>query len=223
MSGYYKDKLSAERLHRCYEIAPPRIRQYLKTEVDFVIQCIGGSGRVLELGCGYGRVMEQLGGQTRDVLGCDTSRSSLRLAKNYLGLVPNVEFACADAIRLPFREGAFGVTFCVQNGISSFGVNQQRLVTEAARVTRVGGLVMFSSYSSKIWKERVAWFRLQAQAGLIGEIDEAKTRGGTIVCKDGFRTATMSGRKFEKLFTEAGLNPRIRELEGSSLFCLARK
>ena len=223
MVSYYEDKLSAERLRKCYEIAPSRIRQYLKAELDFLIQCTEGSNRILELGCGYGRVIKKLGRPMTEDLGCDTSQRSLRLAKNYLNQLPNVELVCADASSLPFRQNVFDAVFCVQNGISSFGVNQRRLVAEAARVTMVGGLVIFSSYSTKIWKERLAWFRLQAQANLIGEIDETRTRGGTIVCKDGFRATTTSRMRFEKLFTDAGLIPRMRELDGSSLFCLARK
>jgi hypothetical protein len=34
MSGYYEDKLSAERLRRVYEAATPAVKQYLDAEVD---------------------------------------------------------------------------------------------------------------------------------------------------------------------------------------------
>jgi hypothetical protein len=36
------------------------------------------------------------------------------------------------------------------------------------------GLILFSSYSSEIWKERLDWFRKQHQTGLLGEIDEKR-------------------------------------------------
>ena len=32
MKGYYSECLSAERLQRCYEIAPPRVKQYLAAD-----------------------------------------------------------------------------------------------------------------------------------------------------------------------------------------------
>jgi len=83
--------------------------------------------------------------------------------------------------------------------------------------------MFFSSYSQRIWKERLAWFRAQSKVGLIGEINEAKTRHGTIVCKDGFRAETVSKSEFERLFSNAGIRPRIEEIDGSSVFCLARK
>ncbi len=40
MNQYYKDNLSAQRLQRVYQIAPPRIQQYLRAEVDYVLSYI---------------------------------------------------------------------------------------------------------------------------------------------------------------------------------------
>ena len=45
----------------------------------------------------------------------------------------------------------------------------------AVDVTRPGGRVLFSSYAEAFWDHRLAWFRLQAREGLLGEIDEAAT------------------------------------------------
>jgi 2-polyprenyl-6-hydroxyphenyl methylase/3-demethylubiquinone-9 3-methyltransferase len=78
---------------------------------------------------------------------------------------------------------------------------------------------LFSSYSNKIWDDRLDWFRKQSQDGLLGEIDEEKTRDGTIVCKDGFRGITISGNQFIELFDECGLNASIIEVDESSIFC----
>ena len=135
----------------------------------------------------------------------------------------NFGLICADASCLPFRPGVFDAVYCIQNGISAFGVNRRKLVAEAIRVTEDGGQILFSTYSQRIWKERLAWFRAQSKAGLIGEIDEAETGHGTIVCSDGFRAETVSKREFERLFSNAGTRPRTEEIDGSSVFCLARK
>ncbi len=60
-SSYYSDKLAAERLQRCYELAPPAVQRFLEVESQYVRQRIRPTDRVLELGCGYGRVLEDLG------------------------------------------------------------------------------------------------------------------------------------------------------------------
>jgi hypothetical protein len=52
MHGYYSEKLFAERLRKIYQIAPPRIKQYLEAEIDFILGKIKSSDIVLELGCG---------------------------------------------------------------------------------------------------------------------------------------------------------------------------
>lgn len=60
MHSYYAEKLSAERLRACYDLAPPRTKAYLQAEIEFVLQKMSSSMAVLELGCGYGRVLLQL-------------------------------------------------------------------------------------------------------------------------------------------------------------------
>lgn len=221
MKSYYEAKLSGHALRTCYEIAPPRIRRYLDAEVRFVAEHLRGSRSVLELGCGYGRVMKRVSRVVPWIVGCDTSRKSLELAKSYLEPRRNFSLIRTDACRIAFRAGAFDTVFCIQNGISAFGVDPGQLVGEAVRVTRQGGSIVFSSYSPRIWPERLDWFRKQARAGLIGNIDEARTGNGTIVCKDGFRATTVGNEEFRRLFAQFGLRPTIREVDGSSVFAIA--
>jgi len=82
--GYYSEKLSAHRLRRCYEIASPRVQQYLRAEIEQVMKKIQPGDNVLEPGCGYGRVLESLCSKAHDVYGIDNSIYSLRLAKETL-------------------------------------------------------------------------------------------------------------------------------------------
>ena len=51
------ERLSAERLQRCYELAPPEVQAYLEAEVQYLQAATSPGARVLELGCGYGRVL----------------------------------------------------------------------------------------------------------------------------------------------------------------------
>jgi len=200
--AYYKEKLSASRLLKCYEIAPPRIRQYLNAEIGFVISNIHHEGLILELGCGYGRVMRKVSQFASWVVGNDISKESLELAKSYMEGCQNHAVFQMDASRMAFYSGVFDTVFCIQNGISAFRINKKRLIAESVRVTKDKGVILFSSYSPKIWQDRLEWFRKQAEFGLIGEIDEEKTCNGTIVCKDGFRATTISSAQFIELFNE---------------------
>jgi 2-polyprenyl-6-hydroxyphenyl methylase/3-demethylubiquinone-9 3-methyltransferase len=219
MPGYYSERLSGERLRACYDLAPPRAKAYLESEIEFVLQKTASSMAVLELGCGYGRVLRRLAPRVRTVAGIDTSIPSLRLAVDFVGHEEALRLAAMDATRMAFRNQTFDLTICIQNGISAFGVDQQQLIGEAVRVTRPGGVVLFSSYSERFWEERLKWFEIQAEHGLIGKINYRATGNGIIVCHDGFRATTVNAEGFRSLAAVLGLAANIIEVDDSSLFC----
>ena len=219
MSGYYSEKLSGKRLRQCYEIAPPRILQYLETEANYVLRKIHSGDAVLELGCGYGRILLLLARKAGQVYGVDTSEESLGLAQEMLKGISNCHLYCMNAVKLAFPDHMFDVVVCIQNGISAFHVNQEDLIRETIRVTRPKGTILFSSYSQKIWKDRLEWFELQSKAGLVGKIDLEKTRDRVIVCKDGFAATTVGPEQFLALTSRFNVNAKIVEVDESSLFC----
>jgi 2-polyprenyl-6-hydroxyphenyl methylase/3-demethylubiquinone-9 3-methyltransferase len=220
MKDYYSKTLSAERLRRVYDLAPPRVKQYLEAEIQFVLDHIMPDALVLELGCGYGRVLEMLGTKTDRVIGIDTSIDSLFMARVWGsgGSWPS-SLLTMNALELGFRNKRFDLVACIQNGISAFKVDQEQLIRETLRVIRSGGRALFSSYSEKFWPDRLDWFRIQADHGLLGEIDENATGNGIIVCKDGFRATTIGSDDFRSLASKIGIKCTITEVDDSSVFC----
>jgi len=223
MGGYYRKNLVGTDLQRVYELASPRIRRYLRAEIQNVVDRVRGSGRILELGCGYGRVLGEVAPHVGRAVGIDITRGNLRSAASYLGTRPNCDLALMNAVQLGFGDAQFDATICVQNGICAFGVNPSRLVAEALRVTREGGRILFSTYSPRIWPDRLEWFRSQAEAGLIGALDDSQTTEGTIVCQDGLRLPTASAEEFRALFGDHGQRAQIREIDRSSVFAEVTK
>jgi len=219
MKSYYSDKLSAENLKRCYDIAPPRVQQYLAAEIEHVRSKIKPGSFVLEMGCGYGRVLAALADSTARFVGIDISLSSLCMAQKKLRDQGTISLSLMDAVKMGFREACFDVVFCIQNGISAFHVDQRALVHAAVSVARPGGHVLFSSYAREFWFDRLEWFRMQAAQGLIGEIDEEKTGNGVIVCKDGFRATTVTRDEFYHLTQDINREVSIEVVDNSSIFC----
>ena len=221
MSGYYTKSLSSGRLRKCYEIAPPRILQYLNEEIRFVRSHLKPSSRVLELGCGYGRVLKELIHYSSHVVGIDKSSDSIAAARRDRIVGSGSDLAIMDASVLSMRDDSFDAVVCIQNGLSAFAVAPDKVVGESLRVARSGGRLIFSSYSESFWDERLNWFELQAQHGLIGEIDPELTGDGTIVCRDGFRATTMRPEDFRLLIGRFGVDCRVEEVDSSSVFCVA--
>jgi 2-polyprenyl-6-hydroxyphenyl methylase/3-demethylubiquinone-9 3-methyltransferase len=219
MYTYYDDNLSGERLRRVYEIAPPRVRQYLEAEVDHVLGRLERGGSVLELGCGYGRILPRLKSLSSTVFGIDNSLNSLAAAKEDLESLSGCRLACMDAARLAVADSVFDRTVCIQNGISAFHADKGQLMSEAIRVTRPGGFAIFSSYADRFWDDRLEWFILQSREGLLGEIDFDRTGDGRIVCRDGFEANTVGEEEFRSLAAGLGAEADIIEVDGSSLFC----
>ena len=219
MSNYYSKLLNANKLQKCYEIAPARVKRYLKAEIEFVLEEINHTDTVLDLGCGYGRVAVELMKKAKKVIGIDISKENIELAKKITANKKNCEFYVMDAIDLKFSDNYFDTVICIQNGISAFKVDPLKLFKESIRVTRKGGTVLFSSYSEKFWKDRLEWFRIQSEYDLIGKIDYNLTGNGIIICKDGFKAITYSKQEFYELASNFNVRTSIYEIDNSSIFC----
>jgi len=219
MNDYYSKQLSSNTLKRCYDIAPPRVQQYLNAEMSHVLKHVSESDTVLELGCGYGRVLKKILPFSSDVIGIDTSKDSLRLASEYTESNPKCFLIQASAEKLPFPDNSIDKVVCIQNGVSAFKIDPQQLILESMRVTKGGGVCMYSSYSPKFWTHRLDWFQLQADAGLIGEIDQDQTKDGVIYCKDGFKATTFTSDNFKDLISMMDIEATIVEVDTSSIFC----
>lgn len=212
---YYANRLNADRLQRVYDLAGDRVRRYLRAEIDHLAGLITGRDRILELGCGFGRVLAPLAELAAESWGIDNSSANLDLTRRQH---PQLNLALMDAAELGFPDDFFDLVFGVQNFISAGQVPPRDLVRESLRVTRPGGTAVFSSYAAQFWPHRLEWFRQQAAAGLLGEIDEAATGDGVIVCQDGFRATTLTPEDFRAVADGLGVRVKIYQVDGSSLF-----
>lgn len=156
------------------------------------------------------------------ITGVDTSLGSLRLGRELLSAFDNVRLFRMNAMRLGFPDCTFDRVVCIQNGISAFRVEPYGLIRESLRVLKSGGIALFSSYSEKFWSDRLDWFRRQAAEGLLGEIDEAKTGNGRIVCRDGFTATTFTAEDLLALAGDLDVHAEICEVDESSVFCVLR-
>lgn len=216
MTNYYKNKLSGERLKLCYDCAPPRVVQYLENEIDFVKNYIKMNYSIIELGCGYGRITEKLAQIPSNIVGIDISQENINFA------LKNKNTKCSyfqmDATQLVFTDNLFDVVLCLQNGVCAFRVDQISLLKEAIRVCQQNGFVIFSTYSHKFWYERLEWFKIQSELGLLGELDLAKCCEGKIVCKDGFESGSLSKDDILNLSNKLEIRFNTIEIDNSSLF-----
>lgn len=221
-NNYYAQKLNSQKLFKVYETKIPRVKQYLDAEVSFVRDNLTGSERVLELGAGYGRIIKELAGNCKSIVGIDISDDSVSLGKEYLKDSSNVEIITMDVHNLKFEE-KFDIVLCLQNGLSAMKITSPDLIEKVLETVVSGGRIFFSTYSEKFWEYRLMWFREQAEKGLLGEIDSDKTKDGVIICKDGFKAITHTPKDLEAIGDLSGYEYQIQEVDESSTFLIIHK
>ncbi|HWO32354.1 MAG TPA: class I SAM-dependent methyltransferase [Candidatus Acidoferrum sp.] len=128
-----------------------RLQEAMAEEVLALLE-LKGSERVLDIGCGDGRITAEIAARVLRgaVVGVDSSHDMIAFASSHFSnaLRPNLRFAVADARNLPFRdEFDLVVSFnalhwvreqdmalrSIRNAMTSDGLAQLRLVPAGAR------------------------------------------------------------------------------------------
>ncbi len=93
--------------------------------------------RVLEVGCGTGAVLADLPTRGPEIHGLDLALSSLQTCREH---APVAQLVCGEARSLPYRNGAFDITFC--HFLLLWIPNPLQALLEMKRVTASSGYVI---------------------------------------------------------------------------------
>jgi SAM-dependent methyltransferase len=102
--------------------------------------------RVLDLGCGTGRVTHRLSEMGYDVIGVDPSDSMIDVATS---VHPQIDFVVGDGTDLHFQDDAFDYVLFSYYGLDYIYPEEQRIraLREIYRVLKPGGIFVFSSHN----------------------------------------------------------------------------
>ena len=196
----------------CYAAAPARIQAALAAELEFVRNALRGAGKVLEIGCGDGRLLESLSDIGCEWLGVDLMESYLRYARINRQVSAGTGFAAGRAGQLPFASSSFDAVLCAQNTLGLLGDEKFPTLREAVRVTRAGGKLVFVVYSEFSIVPRVEWYTQMLQQGMMAPVDWARSGPELLLTKDGHASECFRRERLEALFAEAGLESRLERV-----------
>jgi SAM-dependent methyltransferase len=126
-------------------LAEPRSLCRLRAVESPLRQLALVSVRILDLGCGTGRLMVDL--EAARVVGIDLSLGMLREAR-----AKGLAVACADAHVLPFANEAFDLVLAA-NAVFRY-LRLDEALAEAARVLAPRGRLALHQYAARVWTPR---------------------------------------------------------------------
>ncbi|MBU2631151.1 MAG: class I SAM-dependent methyltransferase [Proteobacteria bacterium] len=110
--NYYNKYLHGENLEKCYSLAPLRVKRYLLEEINHVLSRLKSEQSVLELGCGYGRILFQLADHVTSITGIDVSKHNIEYAMK-LNRKKNCSCQVMNAMALAFKNNMFDRVLCL--------------------------------------------------------------------------------------------------------------
>jgi 2-polyprenyl-6-hydroxyphenyl methylase/3-demethylubiquinone-9 3-methyltransferase len=154
-NAFYDDLGDAWLRGNDHPVALLRAEAALKTPwVAQRLRAAGGPARLLDIGCGAGFQARALAAEGHRVIGLDASLGSLLAARVAAERAPGEglpAYVSGDAYRLPFAAAHFDAV-CALDFLEHV-TDPARVIAEAARVLRPGGLFFFHTFN----RNPLAW------------------------------------------------------------------
>ncbi len=125
-------------------------RYLFRYEYDFIRRALGTMARpvrILEVGCGSGRIARPLSAEGYDIVGMDPDGIALTLFHERLDTARLVQ---GDAVRLPFSDRSYDCVMTIE--AFQYFTCHHSFFAECNRLLRPNGLLIFQSLNRKNYK-----------------------------------------------------------------------
>lgn len=129
-------------------------RFYIWEEIKTLIEpYIKEKDKILDLGCGNGRLIELFRDKDIEYIGVDNSKRLIEIAKEKY---PHYKFLVSEAINLPFEDSYFNkvISVAVLHHIPSKEF-RLKFLEEAERVLKPNGILILTVWN--LWQRKIAW------------------------------------------------------------------
>nr|BFD61063.1 bifunctional 3-demethylubiquinone 3-O-methyltransferase/2-octaprenyl-6-hydroxy phenol methylase [Bdellovibrio sp. CKG001]BFD64478.1 bifunctional 3-demethylubiquinone 3-O-methyltransferase/2-octaprenyl-6-hydroxy phenol methylase [Bdellovibrio sp. HM001] len=144
----------AERWYEAQDDPIALLRNQHKVEMPWILESIrkhiGYHAEILDMGCGAGFLANDLAEAGHKVTGIDLSTSSLKVAESR-DHTHSVHYHQGDVYQVPYGNESFDVVAAMD--LLEHVSDPQKVIAEASRVLRPGGLFFFNTFN----KNPLAW------------------------------------------------------------------
>lgn len=182
--------------------SPKLILDFLSGEIAFIEKHFKSNSSILEIGCGYGRLLEILASKSSKLIGIDFSKRMVGLSKQNLSKIQNVSVELMEADRLSFKNESFDYVVCLDGGFGNMPNIELDVLKEMKRTCKKGGEIIVSVFSEdakEVQKENYG------RIGLTGIRDD----GEAIHTTEGFYSRRFTREGLMGLFNNIGLKCEI--------------
>ena len=125
-------------------------RSYVWKDLEYFKRFIRNNDKILDLGCGNGRLFELFKDKDVEYIGIDNSKELIKIAKQKY---PNANFQVGSALNLPFQDNSFNKIFSIAvfHHIPSKKLRLQFL-QEVKRVLKPNGLLILTVWN--LWNRK---------------------------------------------------------------------
>lgn len=187
------------------EQAPELIQNFLDGEIEFIREHINPNKTILEVGCGYGRLLGILSERAKKVVGIDFSKRMVTMAKAKLAGKGNVKIYLMGANKTMFKDENFDYVVCLDNSFGNMPNIELNVLKEMTRVCKKGGEVIVSVFSDNAKEVQIENY---TRIGLKGIKDD----GTAVHTQEGFYSRRFTKEELTKLFSQCGLKCKILKI-----------
>lgn len=176
-------------------------KEWLESEIKYLKKNIPEDSKVLDVGCGGGRIPKELYPTTKNLVGLDHDEEAVELVEKNLASYPEIKIINGKAEDMPFEDNSFDIIACLGT-FCNFGELKEKALAEMKRVVKDDGILIISCYSENAFEERMKMYE-KANA----EIKEVK--GTTIIFNEDIGdniSEQFSKEELEDLFKKSGLD-----------------
>jgi 2-polyprenyl-6-hydroxyphenyl methylase/3-demethylubiquinone-9 3-methyltransferase len=195
--------------------APKLIQEFLDGEIEFISTHIKQGNSILEIGCGYGRLLKILAKKSEKLVGIDFSRRMVELSKQNLKDEKNVKIELMEADKLEFSDNSFDYVVCLDNSFGNMPKIELGVLKEMKRVCKNQGEIIISVFSENAKEVQKENYR---RIGLA----EIQDDGKAIHTAEGFYSRQFTKEELKSLFEKAGLNCEIIKICPVNYFAYAK-
>ncbi len=196
------------------DVTTPRVKQYLRSVCNYLLENIKGNVLVLEVGCGTGEFIRQIAKQVKNVVGIDVSNKLIEMAKKNLQGVENISLVKADieSIKIPESYFDFIISMWTLPNLD----NPTSFIKKMKKALKPKGIIFIDTYSEKATKDRIKQYQ---DIGLT--VLEANDK--EIVIKEGLTEKIYTKEDLENLFKNANMKVKVIKIHEFGYLCKATK